>query len=332
MKTVKKLIITFVIAFSAIAFFSSEKPEPSSLTPPIVVVGVSTALPISSEPLMSTETASAVRTAKEMASQNIATSTQAVSDTSTTEPLRPSYGFVIDIDDAWVTTAIDIEFRYCQQLPCESAGIVAEGQRVNIVAFIIGEFVDNYELWVVSVNENGGLIYAPFAYMLSSILPSTSSATSIIPTATQTAIPTAIVQTGLVYYYANASASIRSCPNTDCSLVARLNIGDRIGVLSFVAGQNVYGNSDLWADVTVGNQPQFIYGELLSLTPVQAPVISPPEQNSSPVVPPAAPPVQDSFVCPRNCAEAISLGWTAQQAGRCPNLDRDGDGVACYGD
>ncbi len=36
--------------------------------------------------------------------------------------------------------------------------------------------------------------------------------------------------------------------------------------------------------------------------------------------------------CPANCAEAVALGWTARQAAQCSHLDRDGDGVACYGD
>ncbi len=36
--------------------------------------------------------------------------------------------------------------------------------------------------------------------------------------------------------------------------------------------------------------------------------------------------------CPANCTEAVALGWTARQAARCSHLDRDGDGVACYGD
>lgn len=36
--------------------------------------------------------------------------------------------------------------------------------------------------------------------------------------------------------------------------------------------------------------------------------------------------------CPANCSEAVALGWTAQQAAQCSHLDRDGDGVACYGD
>ena len=36
--------------------------------------------------------------------------------------------------------------------------------------------------------------------------------------------------------------------------------------------------------------------------------------------------------CPRNCSTAVAAGMSAQEAGRCPKLDRDKDGVACYGD
>ena len=39
-----------------------------------------------------------------------------------------------------------------------------------------------------------------------------------------------------------------------------------------------------------------------------------------------------SQVCPRNCSTAVAAGMSAQEAGRCPKLDRDKDGVACYGD
>lgn len=35
---------------------------------------------------------------------------------------------------------------------------------------------------------------------------------------------------------------------------------------------------------------------------------------------------------PANCDQALAWGYTAEQAGQFPNLDRDGDGVACYGD
>jgi hypothetical protein len=35
---------------------------------------------------------------------------------------------------------------------------------------------------------------------------------------------------------------------------------------------------------------------------------------------------------PDNCDEAVAWGYTAQQAAQWSHLDRDGDGVACYGD
>ena len=50
---------------------------------------------------------------------------------------------------------------------------------------------------------------------------------------------------------------------------------------------------------------------------------SPPDWMATPVT---------GLSCPANCDEAVALGWTEQQAGQCSNLDRDGDGVACYGD
>lgn len=37
------------------------------------------------------------------------------------------------------------------------------------------------------------------------------------------------------------------------------------------------------------------------------------------------------FTCPRNCDGAVAMGLSPQQAAAC-GLDRDGDGVACYGD
>jgi hypothetical protein len=42
--------------------------------------------------------------------------------------------------------------------------------------------------------------------------------------------------------------------------------------------------------------------------------------------------VAPAVSCPRTCATAIARGMSAQEAGQCRNLDRDKDGVACYGD
>lgn len=50
-----------------------------------------------------------------------------------------------------------------------------------------------------------------------------------------------------------------------------------------------------------------------------------PQQQQSPTQ------AQARFVCPENCDAARAGGLTARQAADC-GLDRDGDGVACYGD
>jgi hypothetical protein len=61
---------------------------------------------------------------------------------------------------------------------------------------------------------------------------------------------------------------------------------------------------------------------------------------SVPVVYPTAPPIPTVYriptkaldTYPNNCAEAISMGMDEYEAGGYSHLDRDGDGVACYGD
>lgn len=45
-----------------------------------------------------------------------------------------------------------------------------------------------------------------------------------------------------------------------------------------------------------------------------------------------AAPVDTQIPRPRNCKTAVAMGLTAQQAAQWANLDRDKDGVACYGD
>lgn len=62
---------------------------------------------------------------------------------------------------------------------------------------------------------------------------------------------------------------------------------------------------------------------MASSTPIQ--IIYP---TSAPIV---QPPSNPGLVCPRTCATAIALGWTQEQAGQCSNLDRNHNGVACYG-
>jgi hypothetical protein len=49
-------------------------------------------------------------------------------------------------------------------------------------------------------------------------------------------------------------------------------------------------------------------------------------------VPYVAPPMSNATTCPSNCTECVAMGWNEQQCGKCPKLDRDHDGLACYQD
>ena len=88
---------------------------------------------------------------------------------------------------------------------------------------------------------------------------------------------------------------------------------------------------DIWRDHPDGITPKVYVGDIIQLglslcegasSGVQNLVIS--------TLAPAAQIVQE--VRPANCAEAVAMGLTDVQAAQWDHLDRDGDGVACYGD
>lgn len=128
-------------------------------------------------------------------------------------------------------------------------------------------------------------------------------------------------------------ATFRSCPvlSAECEMGRVLVSGQPVTVLGEVQGETWQG-SRTWYYVEVEGLYGFVHGALITRTS-ERPTWTPP--------PTAIPIVPDNsgssgggggFVCPRNCDEAVRMGLTAQQAGTCPRLDRDNDGVACYGD
>lgn len=56
-----------------------------------------------------------------------------------------------------------------------------------------------------------------------------------------------------------------------------------------------------------------------------------PTQRPQPTQPPQQP-IQSSGARPGNCSTAVAMGLSAQDAAQWNHLDRDNDGVACYGD
>jgi len=84
--------------------------------------------------------------------------------------------------------------------------------------------------------------------------------------------------------------------------------------------------------------------QMNELTPMSAALVESPvtlRPTPFPTLPPAqmptarpavATPVQQQVRRPENCADAVAMGLTAVEAGGWDHLDRDNDGVACYGD
>lgn len=155
-------------------------------------------------------------------------------------------------------------------------------------------------------------------------------APSVTPSATITAVaqfrtvpemhitPLPNVPLMLVIQPANA----RSCPSTTCEVLFRLDSGETFGADAIVVSEAVNGNSQWYqTKMGLGRQVAYIHSSLVVDYDSAAQPTSAPARAAQP-----------STFRPDNCADAIAAGLTAEQAGQWPHLDRDGDGVACYGD
>jgi hypothetical protein len=134
-------------------------------------------------------------------------------------------------------------------------------------------------------------------------------------------------------YTVLAFANVRGCTSTDCALIVSLTGGTVVTVTGQESGADV-GGSTLWYAVRLQDgRAGYVHSSLVGAgvivvsTPAPAVVGGGSGGNSSsPAIGPTA------FVCPSNCDGAVAMGLTAQQAATCPGLDRDKDGVACYGE
>ncbi|MCU0481682.1 MAG: hypothetical protein MUE54_10800 [Anaerolineae bacterium] len=124
--------------------------------------------------------------------------------------------------------------------------------------------------------------------------------------------------------YAKSDVVVRGCPAMTCVDVGLIGAGDAVTVTGMTDGEVVVTGYDVWFVVEHDGGVGYVYQTLLTnQTEASA---TPAPTNTSPVS------IATPMVCPNNCAEARSLGWSAEMAGQCDNLDRDNDGVACYGD
>lgn len=123
--------------------------------------------------------------------------------------------------------------------------------------------------------------------------------------------------------YAQGAVNVRSCPETSCERVGTMENGSTAITDGVVDGEGVNAGNRTWYRVTFNGQLGYVYSAYVSFTaPMSA---NSPQQSVS------QPPAASGFTCPSNCDGAKAMGLSAEQAAAC-GLDRDGDGVACYGD
>lgn len=160
-----------------------------------------------------------------------------------------------------------------------------------------------------------------------------------IPTRTATRQPTAIPANNAEVltvpdrdYWATNGINVRACPSTSCNAIGRVNQGTRLTVNGWAEGEAVNSGNKVWYRVQYGGGYGFVYsGVVTDRAPVVAPTAAPQVQQSVPSQPQPQQPANTTRR-PKNCDEARAMGLSPQQAAQWPHLDRDKDGVACYGD
>ncbi len=138
------------------------------------------------------------------------------------------------------------------------------------------------------------------------------------------------------------AANVRNCPGTDCEVVGQVEFGDSF----VVTGQKKAQDGEVWYSFSHGGQVAWIAGFLTSIErPVARPATQPPAAQPLPAVQATQPPIvqatqppapEPANICaqfsPSNCDEAVQTGLSAAQIAACwPRLDRNHNGVACYG-
>lgn len=147
---------------------------------------------------------------------------------------------------------------------------------------------------------------------------------SSTPTETPTPTPDPVIAMPMTILFARTLADLLSCPARVCERVARLDIGTPMIADGMIQGEMADGVNALWYRLNYNGAAVYVYSQSVTLqSPTAIPLPGAGFESTQEAQMPA--------VCPRNCREAVAWGLSAQQAAMC-GLDRDGDGVACYGD
>lgn len=142
------------------------------------------------------------------------------------------------------------------------------------------------------------------------------------------------------YYVSARTARVRSCPETSCSIVARLRRGTAVQVLETVEGDAVSGNTT-WYRIEARGREGYIHSSLVTTTPpvTQSSSGNSPAASSTPqegsiqaISTPVPQPPQTGATCggATTCGQMASCdqAYACLRDGR-TSLDRDNDGIPC---
>jgi len=172
---------------------------------------------------------------------------------------------------------------------------------------------------------------APSATSTSQNRSTTTNTNNVSPTSR----PVSVNQFDSGTYTANQNVLVRSCASTTCTNLGRISTGQQITVLGSVEGEVVERGYNIWYKITWEGGEGYVYGRYFT----QGTIVTNPntttnndssntDNNVNLVMP-----TSEIFICPSNCAEARERGLNEFEiAQKCPQLDRDHDGKACYND
>jgi len=130
-----------------------------------------------------------------------------------------------------------------------------------------------------------------------------------------------------IYYAKHNNAYLRICERLECPIIEILDFGEAIQVINTVTGDAI-GSTTTWYELKRGG---YVHALDVLENPPPTPRPVAPYGGSSLSSSSSGSGSSSGFTCPSNCDGAKAMGLTAQQAASCPELDRDHDGVACYG-
>ena len=139
-----------------------------------------------------------------------------------------------------------------------------------------------------------------------------------------------VVRAASGIYYTTNDMNVRVCPGTDCEVAGQVQQGTRFTITGEVDGEAVNSGNAVWYRVQYGGDDAFVYSGLMTQNQPQAQQNPPQQQQAGPAATQA--PAAQQVSRPGNCSTAVAMGLSDVQAAQWSHLDRDNDGVACYGD